>query len=624
MSHDSQTSLLTQKRFLPYFITQFFGAFNDNIFKNVLLLFVAFASVESLPISSNLFINLAAGLFILPFFLFSATAGVLADKYEKSWFIRKVKLVEIAIMCLGAIGFIFESYGVLLLLLFLMGTQSAFFGPVKYALLPQQLKEKELVPGNALVETGTFLAILLGTLGAGFIASADNAKYVAAGSVIIFAVLGYLSSRHIPKAEACAPNIKVSWQPIKLTRNTLAIAKQDRTIFQALMAISWFWFLGAAYLTQFPNFTKLHLNGSEGAVSFLLALFSIGIAVGSLACDKLSNHRIEIGIVPIGSLGISIFGGLMAISIPEALPQFSSFQEFVSYSELWPLFTYLLLLGASGGVFIVPLYALMQQRAKVNERAQVIAALNIYNSLFMVGSAILGIVCLTVLELSIPQLFLLLAVLNALVVAYLFYQVPIFAVRFLMWVVTHTMYRVTHKNLHHLPEKGGALIVCNHVSYMDALLLSAVCPRLIRFVMEEDYANLPPLRRFLKRAGVIPISATNRKSIRRAFNDVEQALEEGHIVCIFPEGKLTSDGEVGPFMRGMDIIIRRSPVPVIPMSLKGLWGSYFSRHKGKACKGLPSRFWTKLEIEAGDPVPAHLASTELMRESVKALRGDMR
>ncbi|WP_394247414.1 MFS transporter [Vibrio profundi] len=624
MSHNSQTSLLTQKRFLPYFITQFFGAFNDNIFKNVLLLFVAFASVDALPISSHLFINLAAGLFILPFFLFSATAGVLADKYEKSWLIRRVKLLEIAIMCLGAIGFIFESYGVLLLLLFLMGTQSAFFGPVKYALLPQQLKAKELVPGNALVETGTFLAILLGTLGAGVIASADNAKYVAAFCVVTFAVLGYLSSSHIPEAPAGAPNIKLSWQPIRLTRNTLVIAKKDRTIFQALMAISWFWFLGATYLTQFPNFTKLHLNGTEGAVSFLLALFSIGIAVGSLACDKLSNHRIEIGIVPIGSLGITIFGFLMATAIPETLPQFSSFNDFVRYSELWPLFAYLLLLGASGGVFIVPLYALMQQRAKENERAQVIAALNIYNSLFMVGSAILGIICLTVLDLSIPQLFTLLAVLNALVVAYLFYQVPIFAVRFIMWIVTHTMYRVTHKNLHHLPEKGGALIVCNHVSYMDALLLSAVCPRLIRFVMEEDYANLPPLKRFLKRAGVIPISATNRKSIRRAFNDVEQALEEGHIVCIFPEGKLTSDGEIGPFMRGMDIIIRRSPVPVIPMSLKGLWGSYFSRHKGQACKGLPTRFWTKLEIEAGAPVPAHLASTELMHDAVSKLRGDMR
>lgn len=268
MSSDRQPSLLTQRKFLPYFITQFFGAFNDNIFKNVLLLFVAFAGSSALPISSNLFINLAAGLFILPFFLFSASAGVLADKYEKSWFIRKVKLFEIAIMLLGAIGFITESYGVLLLLLFLMGTQSAFFGPVKYALLPQKLNAKELVPGNALVEAGTFIAILIGTLGAGIIASADNAKYLAAFCVVLFALLGYLSSRSIPFAAASAPNLSFRWQPYKQTKHTLSIAKSDRVVFQCIMAISWFWFLGAAYLTQFPNFTKIYLNGTESAVSF--------------------------------------------------------------------------------------------------------------------------------------------------------------------------------------------------------------------------------------------------------------------------------------------------------------------------------------------------------------------
>lgn len=621
---EPQTSLLRQQRFLPYFITQFFGAFNDNIFKNVLLLFVAFAGANALPISSNLFINLAAGLFILPFFLFSASAGVLADKYEKAGFIRKVKLAEIAIMCLGAVGFITESYVILLLLLFLMGTQSAFFGPIKYALLPSQLKQHELVNGNALVETGTFLAILLGTLGAGVIASAENAKYVAAVAVVVFAIAGYLASRSIPVAPASDPNLTFRWQPIQQTRRTLAIAKRDRTVFQTLMAISWFWFLGAAYLTQFPNFTKLHLSGNEAAVSFLLALFSIGIAVGSIACDKLSKNRIDIGIVPLGSAGITLFGLLMALAVPKQLPEFSTFHAFISHSALWPVFVYLLLLGASGGLFIVPLYALMQQRSKENERAQVVAALNIYNSLFMVGSAVMGIVCLSLLNLTIVQLFILLSVLNALVALYLFLQVPIFAVRFLVWVLTHSAYRVKHKNLHHLPEQGGALIVCNHVSYMDALLLSAVCPRLIRFVMHEEYAHLPPLKRFLKRAGVIPICAQNRGSIRRAFSEVEQSLAEGHIVCIFPEGTLTPDGEIGPFMRGMDIILKRSPVPVIPVALKGMWGSYFSRVKGSACKGLPSRFWSRIEIEAGEPVAPQEASAEGMKQRVLELRGDWR
>lgn len=622
--YSSQSSLLTQRRFLPYFITQFFGAFNDNIFKNVLLLFVAFAAADTLSISSHLFINLAAGLFVLPFFLFSASAGVLADKFEKSWFIRRVKLFEIAIMCIGAVGFITQNYALLLIMLFLMGTQSAFFGPVKYALLPQQLKTNELVPGNALVETGTFLAILLGTIGAGVIASLDHAHYIAAGAVIFFALLGYLASRSIPIAPASDPNLVFTFRPTHHTRTTLAIAKQDRTIFQSIMAISWFWFLGATYLTQFPNFTKLFLNGTESAVSFLLALFSIGIAIGSLACDKLSNHRIEVGLVPLGSLGISLFGYLMAANVPESLPQFSQFHDFISHQALWPLFIYLLLLGVSGGIFIVPLYALLQHRAKSTERAQVIAVLNIYNALFMVGSALLGIICLSVLEFTIVQLFILLAVLNVLMTTYLFLQVPIFVLRLVVWALTHTIYRMKHKNLHHLPEQGGALIVCNHVSYMDALLLSAVCPRLIRFVMEEDYANIPILRPLLSRAGVIPICANKRSSIRRAFAEVDQALQDGHLVCIFPEGRLTSDGEIAPFMRGIDVILKRSPVPVIPMAIKGLWGSFFSRYKGRACRSLPRKLWGKIEIEAGEAVTSGQANTELMQQKVAQLRGDWR
>lgn len=618
-------SLMTQKRFLPYFITQFFGAFNDNIFKNVLLLFVAFAGAEALPVSSNLFINLAAGLFILPFFLFSASAGVLADKYEKSAYIRKVKLAEIAIMTLGAIGFVTESYLILLILLFLMGTQSAFFGPVKYALLPQHLKRDELVPGNALVETGTFLAILLGTLGAGVIASVDNATTVAALCVVGFACCGYVASRSIPEAAPTAPDVEFKWRPISQTKNTLAIAKRDRVVFQAIMAISWFWFLGASYLTQFPNYTKLHLNGNESSVSFLLALFSVGIAIGSMACDRISKHKLEPGIVPVGSFGISVFGVMMATFTPDSLPVFNDFTSFLTYPELWPVFFSLLMLGASGGLFIVPLYTLMQTQARENERAQIIAANNIYNSIYMVGSAVLGIVCLSVLELAIPTLFLLLAVLNIFVATYVYWQVPMFLSRLVLWMFTHTMYRVKHKNLTNIPKEGGALIVCNHVSYMDALLMIGACKRQIRFVMEEEYAHFPPIKTLLENGGVIAIDGTNSRSVRQAFNEVKKALNNGDVVCIFPEGRLTNDGNMNSFMRGMDLILRRSPVPVIPMALKGLWGSYFSRSKdGRACHGFPRRFWSKVEIEAGQPVQPKDATTEYMFEKVSELRGDWR
>ncbi|EGU55953.1 hypothetical protein VINI7043_27500 [Vibrio nigripulchritudo ATCC 27043] len=616
-------SLMRQKRFLPYFITQFFGAFNDNIFKNVLLLFVAFAGAEALPISSNLFINLAAGLFILPFFLFSASAGVLADKYEKSAYIRKVKLAEIGIMTLGAIGFVTQSYLILLILLFLMGTQSAFFGPVKYALLPQHLKRDELVSGNALVETGTFLAILLGTLGAGVIASADNSTIVAAICVVSFALCGYVASRSIPEAAPTAPEVEFKWRPISQTKHTLAIAKRDRVVFQAIMAISWFWFLGASYLTQFPNYTKLHLNGNESAVSFLLALFSVGIAIGSMACDRISKHKLEPGIVPVGSLGISVFGIMMAGFTPDSLPEFADFTSFLTYPALWPVFFSLLMLGASGGLFIVPLYTLMQTQAREDERAQIIAANNIYNSIYMVGSAVLGIVCLSVLELSIPTLFLLLAIVNIFVAIYVYWQAPMFFSRIVLWMFTHTMYRVKHKNLDNIPKEGGALIVCNHVSYMDALLMIGACKRQIRFVMEEEYAHFKPIKTLLENGGVIAIDGTNSRSVRQAFTQVKEALSKGEVVCIFPEGRLTNDGDMNPFMRGMDLILRRSPVPVIPMALKGLWGSYFSRSKdGRACHGFPRRFWSRIEIEAGNPVQPDNASTEYMFEQVSTLRGD--
>ncbi|MUK48658.1 MFS transporter [Aliivibrio fischeri] len=617
-----QAKLLTQRRFLPYFLTQSLGAFNDNIFKNTLLLFVAFASVDSLPISSNLFINLAAGLFILPFFLFSAFAGVLADKYEKSAFIRKVKLAEIIIMLFGAIAFVLKDFTLLLILLFLMGTQSAFFGPVKYALLPQQLKEDELVSGNALVETGTFLAILFGTIGAGIIASQENAQYIAAGAVLLFAVLGYLSSRFIPYAKAIDPTLSFRWRPIQQTRNTISIAKKDSSVFLAIMGISWFWFLGASYLTQFPNYTHHFLNDNAITVSVLLALFSVGIAVGSLACDVLSKHRVELGIIPLGSLGITIFGFNLFLATPANPIHTTDFFEILTHPDLFSVFVNLFFLGVSGGIFIVPLYTLIQKRPQAKYRSQIIAANNIYNAIFMVTSAILGIICLSVIELSIPQFFLLLAILNGIVTLFLFLRVPIFIIRFVLWVLTHTGYRVSHQHLHHIPDEGGALLVCNHITYMDAFIISGACPRPIRFVMEEEYAELPLIKYFFKLTKVIPINATKSSSIRRAFMEVENALTNGEIVLIFPEGVLTRDGEIGAFLRGMDIILKRSPVPVIPMALRGLWGSFFSRHGGKAILKRPSRCWSKVEVVAGEPVLPQDATSKLMREKVAQLRGD--
>ncbi|KKD61303.1 acyl-phosphate glycerol 3-phosphate acyltransferase [Grimontia sp. AD028] len=619
----SQTGLLKQRRFLPYFITQALGAFNDNVYKNVLLILVAFAGPGVIGISTDLFINLAAGLFILPFFLFSAFAGELADKFEKSQFIRGVKLLEIGIMSLAAIAFIYESYMALLVLLFLMGTQSAFFGPVKYALLPQTLKPQELVSGNALVETGTFLAILLGTMVAGVIANMDGARDIAAISVVAFAVLGYLSARSIPEVAAGNPSLKIRFSPIRQMKTTLAIARKDKVVLQSILGISWFWFLGASYLTQFPNYAKLHLGGNEATVSFLLTLFSVGIAVGSLLCDKLSGHRIEPGIVPIGALGLTIFGIHLMFSTPAVPSTAASFVEFIADPSLWWVFVDLLLIGIFGGIFIVPLYSMMQARSEDSERSQVIAANNIYNALFMVTSAILAMIFLGVVGISIPEFFLVLALLNLVVTLYVGKQVPLFALRFVIWFLSHSFYRVTHKNLQNIPKEGGALLVCNHVSYVDALILAGACPRPIRFVMDEDYYHLPVLNYFFRASRVIPIKLTSG-SIRCALKEVKTQLNDGEIVCIFPEGQLTSDGDMQPFKRGIDLILKQSPVPVIPIALKGLWGSYFSREGGRALLKLPKRFWSKVEVEAGSPVQPEDARCDRLFSDVKTLRGDYR
>ncbi|KLV03925.1 acyl-phosphate glycerol 3-phosphate acyltransferase [Photobacterium aquae] len=624
MSEKPQSRLLTKRRFLPYFLTQALGAFNDNVYKNVLLLLIAFAAPSALPFESDLIINLAAGLFILPFFLFSASAGVLSDMYDKAVIMRVVKMAEVVIMSLAALALISENYAILLILLFLMGTQSAFFGPAKYSLLPQHLKKEELVSGNALVETGTFLAILLGTLIAGMIANQADANIIAAISVVTFAVLGYLTSRWIPEAKPSNPHGSFRWQPIKQTRHTLAIARKDKVIFQCVMGISWFWFLGACYLTQFPNFAKLHLAGNAAAVSFLLALFSIGIAVGSLLCDRLSGHRIEPGIVPLGSLGITVFGAGLMFSTPSSMPENIGFIEFISHPDLFSVFVCLMMLGVSGGIFIVPLYAMMQQRAKDSERSQIIAANNIWNAIFMVASAITGIVFLSVLGFNIPEFFLFLSVLNFGVAIYIYIQAPDFFWRFLVWMVSHTMYRVEHQNLANIPAKGGALIVCNHVSYMDALLLAGACPRPIRFLMDRDIYNLPLIKTFCRECKVIPIDATDRRSIMKAFAEVNRRLELGEVICVFPEGQLTYDGEIGPFMRGIDLIIKRSPVPVIPVALQGLWGSYFSREGGKALLKRPKRFWSKINIVFGSPINASDADSATLREQVAQLRGESR
>ena len=376
--------------------------------------------------------------------------------------------------------------------------------------------------------------------------------------------------------------------------------------------------MGTCYLTQFPNYTNIYLAGPPVAVSFLLTLFSIGITLGALLCDKLSCQRIEPGLVPIGAIGITFFGIRLSFSTPTNPSVTNSLEAFVFNPELFNVFIDLLMVGIFAGIFIVPLYAMMQHNADESERSQVIAAHNIYSSLFMVISAALASVALGVIGMSITDFFFYIAVINLFAMLYVCKHFPVFMLRFMVWMLSHSLYRVKHQGLENIPEKGGVLLVCNHVSYVDALLLGGACPRPIRFVMWADYTKIPMLRYFFKASRVIPISQ-NRKTILNAFSEVKKQLEAGEVVCIFPEGELTQTGELNEFKRGIDIVLKQSPVPVVPMAINGLWGSFFSREGGRAMLKRPKRFWSKISIVAGLPVPAIEANSNRLYQDVQAL-----
>ena len=611
------------KRFFPYFVTQCLGALNDNIYKNVLLLMVTYSQIDSLPMSVDLFVNLAAGLFILPFFLFSAHAGAIADNMDKAKLIRRLKLIELVIMSCAATAIMTQSAILMLVLLFMTGTQSAYFGPVKYALLPQALKSDELVKGNAWVEMGTFLSILIGTLSAGLLLAIPNGMLIASCIVITLSLLGFLSSANIPSLPSKKSD-KVKFEPITGLKKTLKLAQKQRGIWMSILAISWFWFMGATYLTQFPNFAREHLFADSTVVSLLLALFSVGIATGSWLCEKLSFNQVELGILPFGILGLTIFSADLLWAVPaiESFPsQYYDVQSFVAQSSHIRVMIDLFLVGVSGGVFIVPLYAFIQSRSEEGECAQSIAANNIMNALFMVASAAVSILVLSVLEFSIVELFAILAVGNFIVAIYVYRQVPEFTQRFISYLLSHCLYRVSVTGRQHIPEQGAALIVANHVSYVDALILMGTSTRPVRFVMDKSISELPVLKYVFRHAGVIPICSPRKcaETYKRAFEQIEQALNNDEVVCIFPEGRLTSNGELGEFRPGVEKILKRTPVPVIPMALKGLWGSFFSHKNGHALTKRPTRFWSRIEVNIGELLQPTTLDRHLLQKEVQDL-----
>lgn len=605
------------------FATQFLGAFNDNLYKTALTVTITFESVTAFGLAPTALVALAGGLLILPFALFSALAGQLADRYPKHRLIRLTKLAECGIMTVGGVGLMTRNMPLCLGALFLLGTQATFFGPLKYGALPELLPAERLVKGNAFVEMGTFLAILLGTIAGGVLASRDRTELTAV--VLGVAVLGFFTARGVPALLAAAPNLKVDRRWLRATWQLVQLSRQNRAVFHSVLGISWFWLLGAVVLSILPALVKDHLGGGAGVVTFVLGAFSVGVGLGAVLCEKLSYEQIELGLVPLGALGLSIFLAWMGWASWPLASQAGvlDIAEFLSGARGRWATSGVLLLAVSGGVFTVPLYTLLQGRSEPDARARVVAANNVMNAVFMVlGSAALA--GLSAVGVTPPQMLLVLAGVNLIAAVYTYSVVPEFMFRLICWTLAHVIYRLRIAGNHQIPKTGPAVLVCNHVTFVDWLILSAATQRPIRFVMHYEFLRIPLTGKLFRDAKVIPIAGAkeNAEVLEAAFATIARELAEGELVCIFPEGRLTRDGKLSPFRRGIERIIESSPVTVIPMALQGLWGSWFSRSGNVPERHRFGHLWQPISLTVGEPMAPDAVDVDRIEKAIVALMSD--
>ncbi|MGY1410903.1 MFS transporter [Luteimonas sp. A611] len=631
----SQFDLLRQRRFLPYFTVQALGAFNDNVYRQAIIGLLG-AMVVAGTMSSDaraLYTQLAPAIFIVPYFLFSATAGQIAEKLEKQRLIVITTAMEIAIMSLAAIGFMLQNMPLLLVALFCTGLQSTLFGPVKYSILPSVLKPEELTGGNGLVEMGTSISILLGMIVGGsiFLLAGAAGPHVAALVIVLLAVAGNLVARRIPRVDAGEPGLRVDFNIVRQSWHIWQLTRRQPAVRNAVLGVSWFWFIGTVLTAQLPVYAEVNLGGTASLYIFALALFSIGVGVGSLLCERLSGRTVEIGLVPLGAFGVSAFMLDLYFARPAgALATGMSMTQFIDAPGSWRVIVDLTGIGLFTGFFVVPLFALIQSRTPRAELARVIAGMNIQNSLFIVAAAAIGIALQRLFGWTIPQLFLALAIANVLVAIWIFSIVPEFFMRFVSWLMVRGLYRLElHGIEKHVPDEGAALLVCNHVSYMDALILAATIPRPVRFVMYWKIFNIPVMRWIFRTARAIPIAGAreNPALMQQAFDAIDAALAEGELVGIFPEGALTKDGEIAAFKSGVEKILERAAargqvVPVVPMALRGMWSSMWSRRDSRLGRmRVPRRFRAHIGVAAEAPVHDPAVTAEQLEARVRTLRG---
>ncbi|GAB4011622.1 MAG: MFS transporter [Bdellovibrio sp.] len=609
------------KRFWPLFWTQFLGALNDNFFKNALVMMITYKAVSLWGLSADLLVPLAGGIFIFPFFIFSATGGQVADRYGKHTVMKIVKFLEIVIMVAGSIGIFFEMYQTLFIVLFCMGSQSAFFGPLKYGIIPFLVEEDELVAANAAVSAGTFIAILMGTIVGGSFIELSYFDTLLSVGLIGLAIIGFITSLKVKEVPPVDPQIKVDYTFLKPTWDILKMTKKNKDVFLTIMGISWFWFLGAAILSVLPPLVKNVFGGRPEVATMFLAVFTIGMGLGSFLTEKISRHQIEIGVVPISAVVMSLFlfdlvyvSGNWPVFVDAGMLDLAGyFNMDNSVRALFDLF----MMSVFGGGYIVPQMSYVQWKSPREELSRIIAGNNIINSLFMVLAAVSVMI---LVKWGYPFVIMCLAIVNIIVsfVLYAFHSEQ--TIRIWAFLLTHLFYRVEVRGIEKIPKSGSFILAANHISFVDWLLLMGVLKRPIRFVIDWNYYYVPMGPFWFKQAKLVPI-ATKKESeevLKRAFENISSHIHEGAVLGIFPEGWISRDGKMRKFQPGIYKIIQRDPVPIVLVGLDGLWGSIFSYEGGRVFFKLPKSFRKHVIMTFSDPIPPQEYDSKKAEEIIKS------
>ncbi len=580
-------------------VAQFLGSFNDNFFKIVLSMF----AVDAAGDSGGSALSLIGAIFIFPFLLFSGYAGHVSDVYSKRTVLISTKVLEIVTMSVGFVAFLSGQFSFLLVVLFLLALQATFFSPAKYGILPELVETKDLSRANGLLEMSNFLAIILGTsLGSVLFATWKDRLSLIGLVTIVLAVAGAGASLSIPKVPPSGSRKTLQLNPFSEIASGLQRLRPDHTLWMTVIGISYFWFLGALFQMDIILFGKEVMKLDDLHVGLLGSFLAIGIGTGSVAAGRLSGEKVELGLAPLGSLGMGLFSLLLAHS-----------------SASYPLVAVaLVLLGFSGGLFIVPLNALLQQKSGQEEKGRLLATNNFLNTVgILLASAVLWLFRDQLL-IQADRIVLIFGLLTLVTTVYILRTLPEFLIRFCLWLFTHTVYKIRIIGNTHVPARGPALLICNHMSFVDGLLVAACIQRFIRFLVYRPIYEHKALNWFMRLVKAIPVAGGNPKAVLESIERAREELQQGHIVCIFAEGAITRTGNLLPFKRGFERIVKDLAVPVIPVHLDRLWGSIFSFKEGKFFWKWPRRIPYPVTVSFSPPLPA-TTKAETVRQVIAAL-----